>query len=58
LEYKGIITDKRGEGNVWAASNDAKFLTSSSSSAHIPYYVGILDNFIIGKTKERRGEGR
>jgi hypothetical protein len=58
LEHKGIITDKRGEGNVGAASNDAKFLTSSWSSAHILYYVWILDNFIIGKTKERRGEGR
>jgi hypothetical protein len=29
LEYYGIITEKRGEGNVGAASNDTKFLTSS-----------------------------
>jgi hypothetical protein len=29
LEHQGIITEKRGEGNVGAADNDAKFLTSS-----------------------------
>jgi len=29
LEHSGIITEKRGEGNVGAAGNDAKFLTSS-----------------------------
>jgi hypothetical protein len=37
LEHKGIITEKKGEGNVRAVGNDAKFLTSSGSSAHIPY---------------------
>jgi hypothetical protein len=29
LEHQGIITEKRGEGNIEAAGNDAKFLTSS-----------------------------
>jgi hypothetical protein len=29
LEHKGIIIEKKGEGNVRAAGNDAKFLTSS-----------------------------
>jgi hypothetical protein len=29
FEHQGIIIEKRGEGNVGAAANDAKFLTSS-----------------------------
>jgi hypothetical protein len=29
LEHKGIVIEKRGEGDVGAAGNDAKFLTSS-----------------------------
>jgi hypothetical protein len=29
LEHHGIITEKRGEGNIGATGNDAKFLTSS-----------------------------
>jgi hypothetical protein len=29
LEHKDIITEKKGEGNVRAAGNDTKFLTSS-----------------------------
>jgi hypothetical protein len=29
LEHQGTITEERGEGNVGAAGNGAKFLTSS-----------------------------
>jgi len=29
FKHQAIITEKRGEGNVGAAGNDAKFLTSS-----------------------------
>jgi hypothetical protein len=29
LEHKDIIIEKKGEGNVRAAGNDTKFLTSS-----------------------------
>jgi len=29
LEHQGIITEKRGEGNIGAVANDAKLLISS-----------------------------
>ena len=56
LEHQGIITEKRGEGNVGAAANDAKFLISSWSSAHIPYNVWTCA--ISSSAKQRRGEER
>ena len=56
LGASGIITEKRGEGNVGAAANDAKFLTSSRSSAHIPYNVWTWT--ISSSAKQRRGEER
>ena len=56
LEHQGIITKKRGEGNVGAAANDAKFLTSSWSSAHIPYNVWTW--IIWSSSKQRRGKER
>ena len=57
LEHQGIITEKR-EGNVGATANDAKFLTSSWSSAHIPHNVWTWTISSSAKQKERRGEGR
>jgi hypothetical protein len=56
LEHHGIMTEKKGEGNVRAAGNDAKFLTSSWSSAHIPFNDG-LGQFNHRQNKEDRGEG-
>ena len=56
LEHSGIITKKRWEGNVGAAGNYAKFLTSSWSSAHIPYNVWTWT--ILSSAKQRRGEER
>ena len=56
-----MITEKRGEGNVGAAANDAKFLTSSLPSAHIPYNVWtwtISSSAKQRRGEERRGEGR
>jgi hypothetical protein len=35
LEHQGIKTENIEEGTVGAAGNDAKFLTSFESSAHI-----------------------
>ena len=54
LEHQDIITEKRGEGNVGVAANDAKFLTSSWSSAHIPYNIWTWT--ISSLVKQRRGE--
>ena len=54
LEHQGIITEKIGEGNIGAAANDAKFLTSFLSSAHIPYNVWTWK--ISASAKQRRGE--
>ena len=56
MEHQGIITEKRGEGNVGEANNDAKFLTSSWSSAHIPYNVWTWT--ISSSAKQRRWEER
>jgi len=56
LEHQGIITEKRGGGNVGAAGNDAKFLTSFLSSAHIPYNLWTW--IISSSVKQRRGEER
>jgi hypothetical protein len=56
LEHHGIITEKRGEGNVGAAGNDVKFLKSSLSSAHILFNVWTWT--ISSSAKQKRGEGR
>jgi hypothetical protein len=56
LEHHGIITEKRGEGNVGAAGNDVKFLKSSLSSAHISFNVWTWT--ISSSAKQKRGEGR
>ena len=59
LEHQGIIKEKRGEGNVGAAANDA-----SSSQVlhhqlifHIMYGLGQFYHR-QNKGEERRGEGR
>ena len=57
LKHSGIITEKRGEGNVGAAANDAKSLQVLDHQLifHIMYGLGQFHHQ-QNKGEERRGE--